>query len=205
VTVHLLIVEDSDDDALLILRQFRRASVEVVSERVETAHGLAEVLDRWTPDVVISDYNMPAFTAHDALAQIRDTGLDIPFILVSGEVGEETAAAMMKAGAHDFVLKDRLARLVPAVQRELREAEDRRHRREAEAALRESEERFRMLAEHARDVIFRFRWVPRAELEYVSPAVAAIVGYPPEQLCKDPMLLLSLVDPEFRDTIEESW
>jgi PAS domain S-box-containing protein len=204
--IHLLIVEDSDDDALLLLRQFRRANIEVTSERVETAAGLSAALRRQAPDVVICDYNMPAFSAHEALAQVHDTAdLDVPFILVSGEVGEETAAALMKAGAHDFVLKDRLTRLVPAVERELREAADRRQRRDAQSALRDSEERFRLLAEHAQDIVFRYRREPIPALEYLSPAVTDIVGYTPEELYADPTLIFALVEPEDRDGFEASW
>jgi PAS domain S-box-containing protein len=203
--IHLLIVEDSDDDAQLLLRQFRRASVEVTSQRVETAEGLADALRATTPDVVICDYNMPAFSAREALAQVRDTALDVPFILVSGEVGEETAAELMKAGAHDFVLKDRLTRLVPAVERELREAADRQKRRSAQSALRDSEERFRLLAEHAQDIIFRFRRFPDPAIEYVSPAVSSVVGYTPDELYADPSLLFSLVEPEDREAFEASW
>jgi PAS domain S-box-containing protein len=204
--IHLLIVEDSDDDALLLLRQFRRASIEVTSERVETADGLAAALRAKTPDVVICDYNMPTFSAREALAQVRDTaGLDVPFILVSGEVGEETAAELMKAGAHDFVLKDRLTRLVPAVEREIREAADRQKRRAAQSALRDSEERFRLLAEHAQDIIFRYRRHPEPAIEYVSPAVTAIVGYTPDELYADASLLFSLVETEDREAFEASW
>ncbi len=203
--IHLLLVEDSDDDALLIQRQFRRVGMDVTAERVETAAGLSAALRRGTPDVVICDYNMPAFSADEALAQIRADGVDVPFILVSGEVGEETAAALMKAGAHDFVLKDRLARLVPAVERELREAADRRQRRAAQSALRVSEERFRLLAEHAQDIIFRYRLRPEPAVEYLSPAAEKIIGYTPEELYADPDLLLSLVEPEDRDRFESTW
>jgi signal transduction histidine kinase len=141
--VHVLVVDDNDDDAVLIVRGLAVAGLPVSHARAESAASLAAALARRTPDVVICDYNMPGLRAEDALEQVRAYDADIPFLLVSGQVGEETAAAMMRAGARDFVLKDRLARLVPAVQRELREAAERRKRREAEAALRESEERLR--------------------------------------------------------------
>src|SRR5205807_1381323 len=129
---------DSEDDALLIVTQLRRDGMELTYERVQDAATLARALLERPPDAVISDYNMPSFSAEDALRVLRQGGYDGPFILVSGAVGEETAAAVMKAGAHDFVLKDRLTRLVPALQRELREARERRQRRAAESALHES-------------------------------------------------------------------
>ena len=203
--IHLLLIEDSDDDAQLIQRQFRRAAIDVTAERVETAAGLTTVLHRRRPDVVICDYNMPTFSAEEALAQIRANGLDVPFILVSGAVGEETAAALMKAGAHDFVLKDRLARLVPAVERELREAAARGERRATESALRRSEERFRLLAEHAQDIIFRYRREPQPAVEYLSPAVENVLGYSPAELYANPDLVFSLVEPEDRPLFEATW
>ncbi len=142
VPVRALVIDDSDDDALLIVSHLRRGGITLAYERVETIQELAESLAARPPDIVLCDYNLPGFSAQDALRMLQDSGLDASFILVSGAVGEETAAAIMKAGAHDFILKDRLSRLVPAVERELRDAQARRQQHGAEAALRDSEERF---------------------------------------------------------------
>ena len=155
--VRVLIIDDSDDDALLIVTHLRRGGIDLTYERVETTQAIAGALAARPPDIVICDYNLPGLSAQDALRLLHDSGLDASFILVSGAVGEETAAAIMKAGAHDFILKDRLSRLVPAVERELADAQVRRQRHGAEAALRDSEERFRLLAEHVQDIIFRYR------------------------------------------------
>ena len=143
--LRLLIVEDSESDAELIARQLEKADFEVQWRRIETTAEMSEALAAQPWDVVISDYNLPAFDAPAALATLRQAGVDIPFIVASGTIGEETAAGLMKAGAQDYVKKENLARLGPAVVREIAEARDRALRREAEAALRESESRFRTL------------------------------------------------------------
>jgi len=131
--LRVLIVEDSADDTLLIAAELQRGGLDPVFERVETAASLEAALAVHNWDVIISDYSMPELTGPAALALYRQSGLDIPFISVSGTVGEETVAEMMKAGAHDYVTKSNLARLAPAVKRELRAAKERRDRRQAEA------------------------------------------------------------------------
>jgi two-component system cell cycle sensor histidine kinase/response regulator CckA len=124
--LRVLLVEDSEDDALLVVRELRRAGWRVEVERVETAEAMEAALTTRAWDVVLADYNLPHFSAPAALQLLGRKGLDLPFIIVSGAVGEEAAVAVMKAGAHDYVMKGALGRLAPAIQRELREAEDRR-------------------------------------------------------------------------------
>ncbi|MEV4346873.1 response regulator [Actinoplanes sp. NPDC049596] len=203
--IHVLVVDDSEDDAVLVARGLQKAGLAVTTTRAESADGVAAALAHKTPDVVICDYNMPGVRAEDVLEQVRRHDPEIPFLLVSGQIGEETAVSLMRAGARDFVLKDKLARLAPAVQRELTEAAERRQHRHAETALRQSEERFRLLAEHAHDIIFRFRLHPEPAMEYLSPAVGPITGYPPEDFYADPALIFRLVDPEDRPALERSW
>jgi PAS domain S-box-containing protein len=130
--LRVLIVEDSADDTLLIAAALERGRLDPVFERVETAEGMKTALDRHDWDVIICDYSMPKLTGPQALGIYRQRGLDIPFIAVSGTVGEERVAEMIKAGAHDYVLKSNLNRLPPAVKQELRAAQERRGRRQAE-------------------------------------------------------------------------
>ena len=134
--LRLLIVEDSEDDTLLLVRELRRAGDDVTFQRVDTAEAMTAALARQAWDLIIADYSMPHFSGTAALELLKKSGLDIPFIFVSGTIGEDMAVAAMKAGAHDYVMKGNLKRLIPAVERELREAEGRRERKRLEEEVR---------------------------------------------------------------------
>ncbi len=147
-TLRILLVEDSEDDALLLRRHLGRAGFTLEIHRVETAENMhAALAEPW--DCVLADYNLPLFSAPEALRLLQQTGRDIPFIMMSGAVSEATAVEAMRAGAHDYVSKENLTRLAPAIERELAEAASRRTRRATEHALRSSEERFHRLIEAA--------------------------------------------------------
>jgi two-component system, NarL family, sensor histidine kinase UhpB len=133
--LQVLVVEDSEDDAVLLEIALQRAGYAPACYRVETPEALKAALAQHQWDIVISDYRLPRFDGLAALALVKEKELDLPFIIVSGYITEETAVAAMKAGAHDYVMKDNLARLGPAVQRELREAQVRRERRRSEEQL----------------------------------------------------------------------
>jgi two-component system cell cycle sensor histidine kinase/response regulator CckA len=143
-SLKLLLAEDSESDAELIIRQLRNSGYNVQSERVEDAPAMAAALKNSEWDLIVSDYRMPGFDAPAALSILRRTGLDIPFLIVSGAIGEDQAVAMIKAGANDYLMKGNLKRLGSAVDRELREAVE---RKSAALALRESDERFRRISD----------------------------------------------------------
>lgn len=145
--LRLLQVEDSLSDAALIERALGKAGYAVSSRLVMNEPQMRAALAQQVWDVIIADYRLPEFDAPSALALLHETGHDIPFIVVSGAMGEELAVAMMRAGAQDYLLKDNLARLAPAVEREIRDAETRRERAQVERALNKSEER--LVAQHA--------------------------------------------------------
>src|ERR1700730_13297390 len=130
--LRVLMIEDSEDDAALLLRELQRGSYDVVSERVDLPDTLNSALDTKTWDLVVSDFSMPHFSGTDALHLLRARGTEVPFIFVSGTMGEETAVAALQNGAQDYLMKTNLKRLVPAVQRALQEAEDRRQRKQME-------------------------------------------------------------------------
>jgi len=136
--LRVLIVEDSEDDAELLLLSLRRGGFDPVYERVETPETMRGALQQpW--DVIVSDWAMPHFSAEAALAVMQESGLDLPFLIVSGTIGEEAAVAAMHAGAHDFMAKGRMLRLVPAIHREMREAVVRTERRVIEQQLRQTQ------------------------------------------------------------------
>ncbi len=143
----ILLVEDNEVDAFLVVRELRRTWKSVQTERVETADALREALKRGPWDALISDWSLPSFGAPAALQILKEGGFDLPFIIVSGTINDESAVDALRTGAHDFVLKDNLARLVPAIEREMGEAAGRAARRHAEEALRVSEARYRALFE----------------------------------------------------------
>src|SRR6267142_2183960 len=147
--LRVLIVEDVENDAALVLRELARGAYDVTHLRVDTADALREALRTRKWDIVVTDFSLPAFTAMDVLKILAVGGPDLPCIVVSGTIEEEGAIDAMKSGAGDFIAKDRLARLLPAVSRELQKADERRQRQTAEGALGEAQERMRFALEAA--------------------------------------------------------
>ena len=151
--LRLLFVEDSVDDALLTVRELKRAGYDVIYERVETAAAMTAALHENTWDLVIADYSLPEFSGNAALEVLKSTQLDIPFFIISGSIVEDLAVEVMKSGASDYLMKGNVKRLIPSVARELREAEVRRQRRRAEQALHDSEARKAAIFDSAFDSI----------------------------------------------------
>ena len=178
--IRVLIVDDSEDDGLLLLRQLKNGGYSPTYEQVDTAEAMNEALDRQTWDIILCDYSMPGFSATAAFDLYNEKGFDLPFIIVSGTIADETAVAAMRAGAHDYLMKDNLARLSPAVDRELREVKIRQERIEASDQLRKSEKKYRALFEDSRDAIY----ISATEGEFIdfNQSTLDLFGYSREEM-----------------------
>lgn len=178
--IRALIIEDSEFDAVILAQHLQKEGYEVTWERVETAADLEAALRERAWDIVFSDHQMPAFNADEALKVVQRLGADLPFIVVSGGIGEDKAVDLMKAGAHDFVFKGGLIRLAPTVDRELREARTRAAHRAAEQLLRENEKRLRLLWEKSPDAILMMD--EAGAIAFVNPAAEEVFGGTATQL-----------------------
>ncbi len=178
--LRVLIIEDSEIDCKLLKNHLACGGFDLTSERVETVEAMNTALDRGGWDIIISDHRMPRFSSLAALKLCKERGCDLPFIVVSGSIGEELAVTAMKAGAHDYIMKDNLTRLVPAVSRELREAEIRRQCRRAERALEYSHHRSELILEAAGEGICGLD--ASGIITFINSRGAALIGWKPEEL-----------------------
>lgn len=188
----VLIVEDSEDDCLLIVRELKHGGYEPTFERVETAEAMNAALDKQTWDVIIADYVMPYFSGLGALKILQERGLDIPFIIASGSIGEEIAVEAMKAGAHDYIMKGNLKRLVPAIERELCKEE----------ALLESEKKYKNLVDNALVGIYKTNL--KGDILYVNDALTKILEFQSKEEMMAESVLVRYKNPKDRDILIEN-
>jgi diguanylate cyclase (GGDEF)-like protein/PAS domain S-box-containing protein len=172
--IKVLLVEDTVEDAELLIREMRKGGLEIVALRVDTREALEQALEQLRPDVILCDYSLPGFGGMTALLTVKQHRPDTPFIFVSGTIGEERAIEALKQGATDYVLKDNRARLVPAIRRSLTEANERLARRRAESEREESEQRFRLFMQHLPGAAYMKDLAGR--YTYVSPGVERVIG-----------------------------
>lgn len=199
--LRVLLVEDSPDDAELVLCELAAAGFEVESRRTDTAEDTHAALEESDWDVVLSDYNLPLYSAQEALETLQASGKDIPFLIVSGCVGDEAAVAMMKAGAEDFIIKGSYARLAPAVNRALLEADTRRRYRSTQEDLRRNEAQLRALASNIPGMVFQLQLDHgRLRFTYVSDGALALFEMPPHALNDNADRLLDMIAEEDRSS-----
>lgn len=179
-TIHILMIEDMEDDALLVLRELKRGGFAPVFQKVNSAEATEKALRNQPWDVVLCDYKMPAFNAPAAIALIKKINRELPIIIVSGNIGEETAIECMRLGAQDYIMKSNLSRLCPAVARELEEAKTRKGKKLAEELLSQSEEKHRVILENIEDGYYEVDLA--GHFTFFNDAVCRILGYPRDEL-----------------------
>ena len=181
-SLRVLIIEDSEDDALLIIRELKKGRYNPVCERVETAAAMKKALKEKQWDIILCDYTLPKFNGPSAIAVLKEADIDIPIIIVSGTIGEETAIEFMRLGAHDYIMKSKLSRLCPAIARELEDAEVRNKKKQAEETLRESEERYRKITKCSPDLIWTMDF--SGQFTYANEAVERTHGWTVDEFLK---------------------
>ena len=194
----VLIVDDSEDDTRHLLEELCNNGYEPHTERVDSAESMKRALSEKKWDIVLSDCVLFNFSGLSALELLKEKGLDLPFILVSRKIDEETAVQLMRAGAHDYFEKGSLKRLVPAIERELHKAEERHRGKKAGELLRKSEERFRLITETIDEVF----WILDNKIErllYISPGYERVWGYPRSDLYSNPQSFINAVHPDDRN------
>ncbi len=177
--ISILIVEDSADDAELLIRFLKRGGYSFSHAIVSEREGYIRTLKSREWDVILCDFTMPHFNGKQALEVLKQLEIDIPFIFVSGTIGEDVAVEAMQAGANDYVLKGNLKRLLPAIERELKAAEIRRERKHAIDHLKENEEKLRNIIDHSTNMFYSH--TADHVLTFVSPQVKSLLGYEPEE------------------------
>ena len=192
--IRILIVEDSEEDTALLLGELTKGGYDPIHQRVETREAMKAALENHDWDIVFSDYTMPVFKGTEALALARVEGPETPFIFVSGTLGEDMAVTAMKAGANDYIMKDHLKRLVPAVDRELREAAIRKVRKNAEAALRENNQALQAIVKASPFVIVLTS--PRGIVQIWNTAAEQTFGWSEQEVIGKPLPIV----PEDRTT-----
>ncbi|SDY35881.1 EAL domain-containing protein [Nitrosomonas sp. Nm58] len=195
--LHFLFIEDTEDDALLLVDYFQSAGLKFDWQRVDTEQGvMAKLQESW--DIIFSDYSMPGFSGARALEIVRQYDPDIPFIFISGAIGEDVVVEAMKRGAQDYVMKGNLRRLLPAVDRELQEAQQRRKHRQADQLLR----KLSLVVTQTTDSVFITD--PKGRIEYVNPAFEKLTGYSAEEVQgKTPAILHSGINDD--NFYEQLW
>jgi PAS domain S-box-containing protein len=197
----VLIIEDSPDDALLLLRKLQEGGFHPQVHRVETRAELTQALEEGDWDLILADHHLPGFSGTEALQMVRDVDPDIPFLLISGTVDEETAVEAMRAGAQDFLAKDRLARLLPAIERELRDAAIRRNRRSVVASLVATRSRLEHLLSSSPAVLYSMETNPPFLTTFVGPNIYPLFGLDPDRFIEDPHFWRSRLHPDDRDRV----
>jgi len=199
--IKILFAEDLSTDVDLAKWEIARVFPEIEVAVVDTERDFIEKLRGFSPDLVISDYLMPGFDGMRVIELVLKNAPELPVIILTGSMNEDTAAECMKAGAIDYVIKEHMARLPYAVVEALEKKEIKIAKEKAEKALIESERKFRLLAEKANDLIYRYELYPEEGFSYVSPASVRITGYSPDNFYKDPDLITRIVHPEDRERL----